>query len=357
MQKRACGARAERHVGRRAARTCKLAIVAFAVSFAAGQAEAGSQHGLLWSCPKRAPAVLAYKRQSGFFPVTRLLAAFQPGSMNRGPLYAQPMRYSAAAPMPPVITHSIQRNGDPLPTLDPRAEETGDAPIKLAADAPQVLPTQPSPEEREKPSAENMAPAPETPKVEEAAPEAPKAEEPAPSETAAPDTPAAPEAPATPETAQPAPEAMPAVLPRLSSPPFAAPTAEDRTVISQCRTNQAAAGNAADACIGKVADPCAEGVGTDAAATNACVERETRVWAEKLDESLGLLKGRLGADKADELAQVQESWVDFRQRNCAFYSSFFSGPLALAQAGYCIMRETARRSIEIDSLLTQAEQR
>ena len=144
------------------------------------------------------------------------------------------------------------------------------------------------------------------------------------------------------------PQSAPEVLPP--------PQEEDRALIEACELEQATAGRAADACIGRIANSCADKAPAGGTADIvACIERERRVWAAQLVNSYQGLLARLDDAQARQIQDAQSAWDVFRARNCGFFETFYEGQMARPLSDYCLLRETARRSIELGSLLGQTK--
>lgn len=101
-----------------------------------------------------------------------------------------------------------------------------------------------------------------------------------------------------------------------------------------------------EACIGIIARPCIGDEGARAPSeVIACFDREERVWDQLLNRAYRELSGSLASDQRDKLRDMQRSWLDTRERTCAFYYQYFQGSMANPMMANCRNRETARRAM------------
>lgn len=137
----------------------------------------------------------------------------------------------------------------------------------------------------------------------------------------------------------------------------AAPSAEDIIKIRQCLDAVSKAGSDARACIGIVADRCADSAdGGAAEAGIACIRRETSVWHRLLGDRYADLQRSLDPGRHKQLDDVQAVWADYRDRRCALGEALFPNASETAVAAWnadCLLEETGRRAIEIGAILSE----
>jgi uncharacterized protein YecT (DUF1311 family) len=131
---------------------------------------------------------------------------------------------------------------------------------------------------------------------------------------------------------------------------FAAPpdAATSRKVQDCIKSVANAKGAAADPerCIGIVSGPCLEDDKTKSTADmNACIDRETAVWDDILNESFRRLREKLDEGQRVKLRDMQRAWLASRDKTCGFYWDFYQGTMASPMAAECVNRETGRRAL------------
>jgi uncharacterized protein YecT (DUF1311 family) len=125
-----------------------------------------------------------------------------------------------------------------------------------------------------------------------------------------------------------------------------APQAKDLRTVQAClKSNDRP--RKREGCIGVVADPC---IGADEGSRSpaeiiACLDREQLVWDQLLNAAYRKLRNNLDDDQRTKLRDMQKSWVDTRDRTCAFYYDYFQGTMANPMIANCSNRETARRAL------------
>jgi uncharacterized protein YecT (DUF1311 family) len=125
-----------------------------------------------------------------------------------------------------------------------------------------------------------------------------------------------------------------------------APAAKDLAAVQTCLQKKGVHPSDREACIGVVATPCIGDEGAHAPSeTIACFEREQSVWGQLLDGAFGKLQKSLDDDQRNKLQEMQRSWLDTRERTCAFYYHYFQGSMANPMMANCNNRETARRAL------------
>ena len=81
-----------------------------------------------------------------------------------------------------------------------------------------------------------------------------------------------------------------------------------------------------------------------------CLATETKIQDKYLNEAYKRLMGQLSKERKTELRNAQRLWNKYRDANCKFYYDPDGGTLARVDASDCILRETAERARELDSL-------
>jgi uncharacterized protein YecT (DUF1311 family) len=101
-----------------------------------------------------------------------------------------------------------------------------------------------------------------------------------------------------------------------------------------------------EACIGIIARPCIGDEGARAPSeVIGCFDREEGVWDQLLTTAYRELNDSLAIEQRDKLRDMQHSWLDTRERTCAFYYQYFQGSMANPMMANCRNRETARRAL------------
>jgi uncharacterized protein YecT (DUF1311 family) len=150
----------------------------------------------------------------------------------------------------------------------------------------------------------------------------------------------------------------------LASPPAArsqdgpaTPTDADRAALEACLSEAVEAGTEKILCVGTVSDACLEEPGNESTAMmTACLDRETTLWDERLNETYGALMDRLGPEQADALKQAQRAWITMRDETCAYEASLWQGGTGAGPAAVnCFLRETGWRALFLDDTRAFAE--
>ena len=111
-----------------------------------------------------------------------------------------------------------------------------------------------------------------------------------------------------------------------------------------------------EVCIGIVSTPCLEREETRSTAdNNACIDVETKVWDDILNETFRRLREKLDAEQQAKLRDMQRAWLTSRDRTCAFYWDYFQGTMASPMSAACVNRETGRRALFLLGFLNEAE--
>ena len=124
------------------------------------------------------------------------------------------------------------------------------------------------------------------------------------------------------------------------------PAPKDLKTVQACLQTKGDRPANREACIGAVANPC---IGKEEERASydviACFDREQRVWDVLLNNAFAKLRGSLDDDQKTKLRDMQRSWLESRERTCAFYYHYFQGTMANPMIANCNNRETARRAL------------
>lgn len=138
----------------------------------------------------------------------------------------------------------------------------------------------------------------------------------------------------------------------------AEPTDADRGVIAACIDKAGEEGASALRCVGAVSDPCLAEPGNDnTVMMAACLERESTIWDERLNDDYKALLAGLESEAKDKLKAGQKAWLTVRDTTCDVESGFWQGGTGLggAVAG-CMLRETGVRDLSLVALRAYLEQ-
>ena len=124
----------------------------------------------------------------------------------------------------------------------------------------------------------------------------------------------------------------------------AKPSPKDAAAVHACLTSDRGAELDGERCIGVVANPCLEQA-RSTADMNDCSAREHRVWDALLNNAYGQVREMLDAEQQIKLRDMQRAWIASRDKTCQFYWDFHQGSIASPMAAYCMVRETARRTM------------
>lgn len=124
----------------------------------------------------------------------------------------------------------------------------------------------------------------------------------------------------------------------------------DVAVINACLKTAEKTGGFGGACVGLVADPCikaAEGANDDVDKWKACAARELAIWTQKANEALKKIGGF--SDVTRPLKDSQRTFAVSRDRFCAIFDKIEPG-MYRGGTSYCLMRETANRTLSLIKL-------
>jgi uncharacterized protein YecT (DUF1311 family) len=147
-----------------------------------------------------------------------------------------------------------------------------------------------------------------------------------------------------------------ALSPSFSVGQSATPNARDVAVVQDCLKSQRGRELKGERCIGVVVDPCLKRA-RSTADQNACADRELAVWDDILNETYRRLGKHLDEEQKGKAREMQRSWIETRDKTCAFYWDYFQGTMASPMSSYCNMRETARRAMFLKFFMDEAEGR
>ena len=124
----------------------------------------------------------------------------------------------------------------------------------------------------------------------------------------------------------------------------AKPAPKDAAAVQACLKSDRGAELDGERCIGVVADPCLDKANSTAD-MNECSGRELRVWDALLNAAYGQVREMIDAEQQIKLRDMQRAWIASRDKTCQFYWDFHQGSIASPMAAYCMVRETARRTM------------
>lgn len=136
----------------------------------------------------------------------------------------------------------------------------------------------------------------------------------------------------------------------------AAPSARDAAAVQNCLKSQRGRQLKGERCVGVVVDPCLKNA-RSTADQNACADRELAVWDAMLNDIHRRLSGHLDDEQKAKARDMQRSWIETRDKTCAFYWDYFQGTMASPMSSYCNVRETARRAMFLKFFLDESEGR
>src|SRR4029453_13971433 len=145
-----------------------------------------------------------------------------------------------------------------------------------------------------------------------------------------------------------------ALSPSVGVAESATPSARDVAAVQNCLKSQRGRELKGERCIGVVADPCLKRA-RSTADQNACADRELAVWDDILNESYRRLARQLDEEQKGKARDMQRSWIETRDKTCAFYWDYFQGTMASPMSSYCNVRETARRAMFLKFFLDESE--
>ncbi len=118
----------------------------------------------------------------------------------------------------------------------------------------------------------------------------------------------------------------------------------DLKAIQNCIKKSYVADGIGTTCIGLVADPCRAKAENDTAKTQACAERELRVWNRISEEASKRVRAGGFKDIVKAMADSEKAWVQQRDALCPVFDKVEPGSLP-GDAAYCRMQTTANRAL------------
>jgi uncharacterized protein YecT (DUF1311 family) len=97
-----------------------------------------------------------------------------------------------------------------------------------------------------------------------------------------------------------------------------------------------------DACMQR-----ANGINAD---MHACIANESKAQDARLNKLYEQLRAELMAARRSALVAAQRDWIRFRDSNCAYRNDPQGGSNARLDAGLCLLRMTAERADELQTL-------
>ena len=122
------------------------------------------------------------------------------------------------------------------------------------------------------------------------------------------------------------------------------PAPKDAAAVQACLDSERGEELDGARCIGVVADPCLENANSTVD-MRECSSRELRVWDVMLNDAYAQVREQLDAKQQIKLRDMQRAWIASRDKTCAFYYDFHQGTMATPLIAYCMVRETARRTM------------
>jgi uncharacterized protein YecT (DUF1311 family) len=125
------------------------------------------------------------------------------------------------------------------------------------------------------------------------------------------------------------------------------PTAAEVSAIAACaEANHDNVDEGERRCIFKlVADRCIKRTRESNAETIGCYDIELKIWDDLLNKNFQALRAELDEEQLKKLREMQQAWITYRDRTCAFYYDKIQGSMAGPMGAACRARETARRAL------------
>jgi uncharacterized protein YecT (DUF1311 family) len=134
------------------------------------------------------------------------------------------------------------------------------------------------------------------------------------------------------------------------------PAAPDIAAVRTCIKAKTGRNWAWENCLGVVSVRCLK---NEASMRNSeiitCINRETKVWDDILNETFRRLREKLDDAQQAKLREMQRAWIASRDKSCAFFYDYFEGSMANPMIAACTSRETARRALFLLGFLNDAE--
>ena len=150
-----------------------------------------------------------------------------------------------------------------------------------------------------------------------------------------------------------APIALLAALPAFAE---GKPDARDSATIQNCIKTKTGSNWAWENCLGVVPNKCLKNeAAMPSSEVIACINRETKVWDDILNETFRRLREKLDNTQQEKLREMQRAWIASRDKTCAFFYDYFEGSMANPMIAACTSRETGRRALFLLGFLNDAE--
>jgi uncharacterized protein YecT (DUF1311 family) len=95
---------------------------------------------------------------------------------------------------------------------------------------------------------------------------------------------------------------------------------------------------------------CMEASGGVTVAMLDCIAEEVATQDARLNAAYKTLGAGLPPSRKKQLVAVQRLWIQYRDANCKFYADPDGGTAAAVASNECVLRETAARASELESL-------
>jgi uncharacterized protein YecT (DUF1311 family) len=134
------------------------------------------------------------------------------------------------------------------------------------------------------------------------------------------------------------------------------PAARDSAAVQSCVKARTGRHWAWESCLGVVSDKCLKNEASmPSSEVMACIDRETKVWDDILNETYRRLREKLDDTQQTKLREMQRAWIASRDKSCGFIRDYFEGTMANPMVAACASRETGRRALFLLDFLNDAE--
>ncbi|WP_424362757.1 lysozyme inhibitor LprI family protein [Methylocystis parvus] len=142
----------------------------------------------------------------------------------------------------------------------------------------------------------------------------------------------------------------------------ASPNASEKGWIAACLKDKAEEDGAFSSCVGKVTGAC---LGLEDAPKEikpsdknghprSCAPVEARIWDDYLNRWYGDAAKVIPAEAKEKLRDAQRAWLAYRAARCDTESALHPFPLGEDNRADCLMRETARRALQLRTIATDS---
>ncbi|WP_442753365.1 lysozyme inhibitor LprI family protein [Methylocystis sp. JAN1] len=152
---------------------------------------------------------------------------------------------------------------------------------------------------------------------------------------------------------------------RLASPVAAeekavSPNGSEKGWAANCVKEKSDESAAFSACVGKVTEAC---LGLEDAPKEikpsdknghprSCAAVEAKIWDDYLNRWYGDAAKIVPAEAKEKLRDAQRAWIAYRAARCDVESALHPFPLGEDNRADCLMRETARRALQLRAIAT-----